>query len=258
MQTMNRNKTKRLHLEKPFLSSCEATVIEVDRERGIVLNQTIAYAESGGQEGDKGVIKIQDTNLKAIPFIYTKKGLGRLLFVDDFPTVHVDTPVYHIIEREHFNDFEIGMKVVVKIDIERRAKLTVSHTGIHLVLMGLEELYPDIYPRIIGCHIKETGARLDFFVEEKMTSTDIHQAQMFANRLIFEDITMTTFPHKDEPEAYYWQLKDTIYPCGGTHLISTGAVGAVEVSKKNLGKGKQRISFIFPNAVLPIQHYYEE
>ena len=38
--------------------------------------------------------------------------------------------------------------------------------------MGLESIYPDIYSRIIGCHIKETGARLDFVVEEKMTAEE--------------------------------------------------------------------------------------
>jgi len=252
------NKTERLHLGNPFLSSCMAQVIAIDPEQGIVLDRTVAYAEGGGQEGDRGVLEISADSDKVIPFIDAQKGSGRLLMLNDFPSIHVDTPVYHKVEEENLHHFHIGLTVRIKIDVERRAKLTVSHTGIHLVLMGLESIYPDIYSRIIGCHIKETGARLDFSVEEKMTAEDILQAQEFANHLILSDLEMQVFANEMESEAYYWRLNDTVYPCGGTHLNTTAAVGTVEVRKKNMGRGKQRVSFSFPNAILPTCQYYNE
>ena len=93
---------------------------------------------------------------------------------------------------------------MVKINTERRGKLTISHSGIHLVLMGLEEIYPGIYKSIKGCCIKETGARLDFAVDYRFSVDDISRVQDYVGNMIAMAKKMFVFPHKEEKEAWYW------------------------------------------------------
>lgn len=247
--------TKKLHLQHPYLKSAETIVTAIHETEGIVTESTIAFAESGGQEGDRGKITIMESNTE-VTFLDTQNGQGRPLNISDFHSIHVNVPVYHRVSEEDLGKFKVGQRVVVEIDTERRANLTSSHSCIHLGLMGLEQRYPDIYGRIRGCHIKEDSARLDFVVDDKMTSEDFEFANEFVNQLVQDDHSMLTYAHPDESEAYYWQLGDTIYPCGGTHLPSTGTLGEVQVSKKNLGKNAQRLIVKFPNHKPLVEPYY--
>lgn len=246
--------TKKLHLQNPLQSSNEAIITQIHPRNGIVTDATVAFSESGGQEGDKGIIRILESNQR-VPFSNTKKGVGETVFLKDFPSIQVRTPVYHLVAIEDLEKFKIGQKVLIEIDLERREKLTISHTAIHLALMGLETLFPDIYGRIKGCHIKEESARLDFHVKEKMTEEDFNIASSYANNLIEENHEILTYPHKDESEAYYWQLKSTIYACGGTHLARTGQLRNIHLNKKNLGKNAQRLVVTFPKAKVLTDRY---
>lgn len=249
-------KTVKLHHEYPFLTECEATVIAIDPEKGIVLDQTVSYPEMGGQLGDTGVLVVSHTsNVVEVNYTDTQKGVGRVLFLPDFPTIPVDTATYHKVAAEDLSKFFIGQKVTVKLNTERRGLLTISHSGIHLVLMGLEKIYPGIYKSIKGCGIKEAGARLDFGLDYKFTADDVARVQDYVGNMISLSKEMFVFPHKIEKEAWYWQMDDYIIPCGGTHLRNTSNIGEVTVKKENLGKSTQRMSFVFNNYKIPYDDY---
>lgn len=242
--------------DKPFIAQCNAVVTAIDPVKGIVLDQSIAYAESGGQLGDTGILCIDTNGVHTeIPFTDTQKGVGRMLLLKDFPTIPVETSTYHKVDPENVSRFYIGQRLTVKIDTERRGLLTISHSGIHLVLMGLEQRYPGIYSRIKGCSIKPDGARLDFHVENKFVPDDVTAVQDFVQNMISRDKEMVVYAHEQEPEALYWQLDDYAIPCGGTHLQSTGGIGEVLVKRENLGKATQRISYSFRNYKLPLYEY---
>ena len=53
--------TKKIFHDKPFVAQCNAVVTAIDPVKGIVLDQSIAYAESGGQLGYTVILCI-DTN----------------------------------------------------------------------------------------------------------------------------------------------------------------------------------------------------
>jgi alanyl-tRNA synthetase len=250
--------TKKLYLENQYLSNCEAEVIDIT-EKGIVFDQTVAFPEGGGQEGDYGTISIQKGGKQiVVPFIDTQSGFGKYLnYLDDFPSIHVNTPIYHKLNNEEdYQHLEIGDHAVIMIDIERRAKHAVNHTGIHLALMGVEQLYPGIYKNIKGALINEEYGRLDFFKEKQFTQYEIEEINKYVNKLIAADKPINVFPHEKEPEAWYWECDGYVIPCGGSHLSSTGALGTAIIKRKTKGKTTERIISQYPNAELNIAKYH--
>ena len=133
-------KTKKLYYEDNYLSSCVATVIDIDTEKGIVLDQTVAYPEGGGQVSDIGVITIGKHN---IPFFNCQKGIGKVLYLDDFPVVKVDTRIYHKVADDDYLLFKIGDIVTISIDIHQRIKATLYHSATHVALMALKKDIPN-------------------------------------------------------------------------------------------------------------------
>ena len=47
--------TDQLFAEDAYLSSCEATVVDI-RDEGVILDRTVFYARGGGQPGDTGIL----------------------------------------------------------------------------------------------------------------------------------------------------------------------------------------------------------
>jgi alanyl-tRNA synthetase len=250
---MNIKITNKHYYKEPYLSSLEAKIIDIIDNK-IILDKTIAFPEGGGQEGDRGVFIV---NNKEIPFFDTKKGLGKMLYIDNFPTIRVNTPVYHFINNDNLKYFKVDQKVIMQIDTIRRAKLSISHSGIHLVLMCLEKIFPNYEKRIYGASIKEDGARLDFRTTEKFKPEQMLQIENDVNQLIQQQIPIKVYPHQDEAEAWYWQCQDYICACGGTHLDNTKYIGKVKIKRKNLGKNGQRVSFTYDSNSYFQGYYYE-
>lgn len=245
--------TSKHYYIEPYADKLEAKIVDIEDNK-IVLDQTISFPEGGGQEGDRGVFIVDD---KEIPFFDTQKGLGRMLYIENFPAIQVDTPVYHFINKDDLKYFEIGKEVIVRINTIRRSKLSISHSGIHLVLMCLEKIFPDYEKRIYGASIKEDGARLDFRTTEKFKPEHMQQIENDVNHMIEQQIPIKVFQHQDEKEAWYWQCKDYVCACGGTHLDNTKYVGKVKVKRKNLGKNGQRVSFTYESDQYFQDKYYE-
>jgi len=246
-------KTQKIYYDEPYRSSLEATVVDI-KDNGIILDKTIAYPEGGGQEADRGVLIVDN---KEIEFYDAKKGLGRTIYLDDFPTIAVDNPIMHYIKEEDLSNFEIGKKVIVKIDTIRRAKLSISHSAVHIALMGVEKYFPKMEDKIYGAKIKEDSARLDFRTTYKFSQDDIAKIQEYANSVIEKNSNIEVFSHPKEPEALYWKLDWYKCPCGGTHIDNTKYIKSIRVKRKNLGKNGQRISVGFEVDNLFKDRFYE-
>lgn len=247
--------TSKLYYENPFLKKCEAT-IEAIRSGILILDKTVAFPEGGGQEGDRGEIILP--NGKSIQFCDTQKELGRTIFLRDFPTINVETKILHHIADEdvqHLADLKLGEKVNVIINVDRRERLTISHSASHILYMAINRVRPDAVDNIIGCHIKEDSARFDFAIPDRFTADEIESIQKISNEIIEGNFPIELYQHKEEPEAWFWKCNDVIIPCGGTHLSSTGRVVDISVGRKSLGKGKERIKCTFPNAIIDVSQY---
>src|SRR3989344_2482897 len=129
--------TEVLYLENSYLKECEATIIKVD-ENYIVLDKTIFYPTSGGQEGDKG--KLVRNN-----------GEFNVVFVKK-----IGEDISHEVNKE---GLKVGDKVKCILDWERRYKLMKYHTAAHILSAVFHK---EANALITGNQKDEGKARIDF------------------------------------------------------------------------------------------------
>jgi len=224
-----------------YARSCPATVVSAD-ERGIRLDRTVFYAESGGQLGDTGVLRFADG--RTMPIANTVKGDGH----DDvlhIPAAGAELPA-------------VGAVVTAEIDWDRRHRLMRMHTCLHL-------LSSIITGDVTGGQVSDGKGRLDFNLPD--TSLDKVHITAELNRLIREDHTVQARWITDEELAAKPELVRTmsvkppmgtgrvrllevdgvdLQPCGGTHVARTGEIGTVEVTKiENKGRQNRRVNIAF-------------
>ncbi len=93
----------------------------------------------------------------------------------------------------------------------------------------------------IGAHIAEDKARIDFRWDENIAKA-LPRLEQEAMRIIKENQPILSDFEDEGNERRYWKIKGlSPVPCGGTHLLTTGEVGAIALKRKNIGKGKERI-----------------
>jgi misacylated tRNA(Ala) deacylase len=226
---------------EPYTKSCEAKVVSAD-ERGIRLDRTVFYAESGGQMGDTGVLRLADG--RSIQIANTVKGNGH----DD--VVHVPAPGSELPAA--------GATVNAEIDWERRHRLMRMHTCLHL-------LSSIIKGDVTGGQVSDGKGRLDFNLPD--TALDKVHITTELNRLVREDHpvqprwitdeelmakpelvrTMSVKPPMGSGRVRLLEIEGVdLQPCGGTHVARTGEIGAVEVTKiENKGRQNRRVNIAF-------------
>jgi Ser-tRNA(Ala) deacylase AlaX len=140
-----------------------------------------------------------------------------------------------------------GDPVRVMIDWVRRYRLMRLHFAAELVLeltyrrcTGIEK---------VGAHIAEDKSRIDFAWSESLTPL-LPAIQQEAAGLIAADHTITSAFSDAAAGRRYWEIVGFArVPCGGTHLRRTGEVGVIELRRKNLGRGKERIEIALQDAL---------
>lgn len=247
--------TKKLYYEDMFLKKCEAQVLDINGTK-VICNQTVAFPEGGGQIGDCGVIVCE--NGDTIPFVDTQKGVGEIIHLSNGYDIQINTPVYHICDSQVLEKsiIEPGMKVTILIDINHRIRTTTLHSALHLVLMGVVELRPELTNRIKGCRIATDKARIDFFCKDKFTTDEILFINKYCQQLIDDNLEIKRYLYQNQNEAWIWKCKDFECPCGGTHVVSTGQLGQINVRRKNVGKTTERLIVMLNDTKISENLYY--
>ena len=218
---------------------------------GVLLNQTVFYAESGGQVGDTGRIHLG----REISFRVedTQKKLGGLY-------VH-----YGQLEK---GALQRGQAVLLEVDHERRSSIRANHSATHLLHEALRET--------LGDHVAQKGSlvddgrlRFDFSHSKPMNEDEIAVVEEMANQIIMQNSPVETrlmavddaiaagamalFGEKYGDEvrvvsmgtAIEGEKAGKVYSlelCGGTHVRRTGEIGLVRViSEGAVASGVRRI-----------------
>ena len=242
--------TRKRYYEDDSLGQCEARVIKIEADM-IELDATVAFPEGGGQEADHGTITLK--NGRALRFIDARKMYGHSPGIEGFPDVQVGGVIWHKVHPDDvpfLNELHVDDSVMVAIDTDRRARLTLSHTASHILYVAVGIVRPDAVKATLGCHIRTDGARFDFGVNERFTPEQVSQIEACANELVARDVAIAMSAHSQEPDLRSWHCEQNQIACGGTHLDRTGPVGRLVVKRKSLGSGKERLSCSFPDAVI--------
>lgn len=229
--------TELLFREDAYLRQCEATVVE-SGDGAIVLDRTVFYPLGGGQPGDTGRISWDGGSAAVVD---TRKGDAGA--------------VRHLVE-EGADSLAPGTPVRAEIDWDRRYKHMRMHTAMHLI----GTLIPF---GVTGGNISESRSRLDFDMPQsadKVQVTAELQELVKANHAISsrwisdEELeaqpdlvrTLAVQPPKGAGRVRLVDIEGLdLQPCGGTHLKSTGEVGAARVSKvENKGKHNRRLNIV--------------
>ncbi len=206
--------TKKIFWENPYLTELE-THVATSCNNDVTLEKTIFYALSGGQESDAGTIadyRVLEARKDKHDIIYTLEGV---------------------------NDLQPGNPVLVKIDWQRRYRLMRLHFAAEIVLELTYRHFGKIQK--IGAHIAEDKARIDFEWHENFAK-DLPTIKQQALALIESDREIVSAFSDEAMGKRYWEISGFArVPCGGTHLKKTSEVGEIELKRKNIGKGKERI-----------------
>ncbi len=226
-----------------------ANVLEQNKRNILILNQSAVYPTSGGQQHDKGTIRIE-----GIDDVFQLKNAEK-----------VGKVVLHILDKEIpvETDALKGRKVAVSIDRERRNQLRAHHTGTHIVFAATR--------KVLGPHIWQNGAKktveqahLDITHYKSITKEEEQAIENEANRIINNCVTINKyFMNKADAEKQYGfhLYQGGIVPgnslrvvniegvdteaCCGTHCDNTAEVGWVRILKtQRVSDGIVRLYYV--------------
>ena len=206
--------THKVFWDDPYQVELESTVSRVDGPC-IELEETIFYAESGGQESDAGTIGgIQVIKAE-------KQGLS----------------IVYTLEREP--NFQAGAVVTTQIDWARRYALMKLHFAAEVILEVVTHRFPEMTK--VGAHISADKSRIDFEWHESIKPL-LPELQQQAQSVIDSHADIISDFSDTSEQRRYWKVDGFAQvPCGGTHLKNTSEVGRIQLKRKNIGKGKERI-----------------
>jgi len=231
--------TECLFRDDAYLKSCDARVLALTEQGGVILDRTVFYATSGGQPGDTGVIIAQDgTRIPISTAIYTDAAKSEIAHV----VVSGPTPP------------KIGDSVTAEVDWDKRYARMRMHTALHLLSAVLPYA-------VTGGSVGEVESRLDFDIPEagldkgaitakvaEMIATNatvssrwITDAELEANPGLVK--TMSVKPPMGTGRVRLIEIAGLdLQPCGGTHVRATGEIGAVRVTQiEKKGKQNRRV-----------------
>jgi misacylated tRNA(Ala) deacylase len=228
-----------LFRENSYLKSCDARVAALTDQGGIILDQTVFYATSGGQPGDTGVLSTSTG--ERIP-------LETAIYTDAAKTEIAHLPA------AGSPALKIGDAVNVTIDWERRYARMRMHTALHLLSAVLPYA-------VTGGSVGDSESRLDFDIPEAGLDKDtitakvnemiasnaavtvrwITDAELDANPGLVK--TMSVKPPMGTGRVRLVEIAGLdLQPCGGTHVRATGEIGAVRVTQiEKKGKLNRRV-----------------
>jgi len=230
--------TECLFREDSYLKSCDARVIGLTDQGGIVLDRTVFYATSGGQPGDTGVLT---TVAGVIP-------IEAAVYIDSAKSEIAHVPAAGA------PALKAGDTVTATIDWDKRYARMRMHTALHLLSAVLPYA-------VTGGSVGDTESRLDFDIPEAGLDKDtitakvaemiasnapvnsrwITDAELDANPGLVK--TMSVKPPMGTGRVRLIEIAGLdLQPCGGTHVRTTGEIGAVRVTQiEKKGKQNRRV-----------------
>jgi alanyl-tRNA synthetase len=235
--TADTGKILALYRDGKFVDSLAA-----GEKASIVLDRTPFYAESGGQVGDQGMLRIDNQ-----------------AYFKVFDTIKQGHMHLHLGKLEK-GALKINDEVHAEIDAKRRAATVLNHTATHLLHMVLKQ--------VLGEHAIQKGSlvdpdrlRFDFSHSSPLTAEELRQVEQRVNDEIRANHTSTVrittpdeavksgavalFGEKYGSKVRVVSFGPSVELCGGTHAEHTGDVGIFKItSESGVAAGIRRIEAV--------------
>ena len=221
----------------------EAQVVKAEEgEDGQVwffLDRTPFYAEAGGQVGDRGRIESKDFVVE----------------VENVQKAHGG-----IVHRGHLVEGEIAAlngRVAARVDRQARMDAERNHTATHLLHESLRQTLGDHVGQM-GSLVAPDRLRFDFSHFAAVEPEQLREIEERVNEQIRADLAVSTFQEELEKakamgaQALFGEKYDdqvrvvrigdfSLELCGGTHVRSTGEIGAFDLlSESGIAAGVRR------------------
>jgi alanyl-tRNA synthetase len=208
----------------------------------VVLDDTPFYGESGGQVGDKGILKTAAGVFSVSDTQKYGKAIGHQGSLNS-------------------GKLSVGDSVEAEVDIARRDRIRLNHSATHLLHAALRQ--------VLGKHVAQKGSlvndnylRFDFSHFEAMKPEEIRQVEDLVNAQIRRNLPIQTtimdleeakekgamalFGEKYEDSVRVLTMGDfSTELCGGTHASRTGDIGLFRIqSESGTAAGIRRIEGI--------------
>ncbi|HDQ6559380.1 TPA: alanine--tRNA ligase [Escherichia coli O87:H16] len=235
-----------------FVDGKAVDAINAGQEAVVVLDQTLFYAESGGQVGDKGELK----------------GANFSFAVED--TQKYGQAIGHI-GKLAAGSLKVGDAVQADVDEARRARIRLNHSATHLMHAALRQ--------VLGTHVSQKGSlvndkvlRFDFSHNEAMKPEEIRAVEDLVNAQIRRNLPIETnimdleaakakgamalFGEKYDERVRVLSMGDfSTELCGGTHASRTGDIGLFRIiSESGTAAGVRRIEAVTGEGAITTVH----
>jgi len=232
-----------LFRDDSYLKDCQARVVAITEQGGIVLDRTVFYANSGGQPGDSGSFTgLDGTRIAIETAVFTDAAKSEIAHVPA-----AGSPA-----------LKPGDAITAAIDWDKRYARMRMHTALHLLSSALPYA-------VTGGSVGESESRLDFDIPEAGLDKDAITTQV--NEMITSNAAVSSRWISDDELAANPGLVKTmsvkppmgtgwvrlievanldLQPCGGTHVRATGEIGPVRVTQiEKKGKQNRRVRLAF-------------
>jgi len=238
------------HVLALYADGVSVQELKAGQEGIVVLDTTPFYAESGGQVGDQGEIR-----------------MGANVFdVEDTLKIQAEVFGHHGVLRA--GSLKVGDTVDAQVDTVKRARTIRNHSATHLMHKALRE--------VLGSHVQQKGSlvdpdktRFDFSHGAPLTLDEIAKVEMIVNREILENHAtqaqhmsfddavkhgaMALFGEKYGDSVRVLDIGSSKELCGGVHVTRTGDIGLFKiVSEGGVAAGIRRVEAVTGEGALAL------
>ncbi len=236
----------RQRVSQPGMVSVET--LQASEQGLVILDRTPFYAESGGQVGDTGLLRVGDAELAVLDT--QKQG---------------DAFLHQV--RVQKGQVAVGDTLEARVDKRRRRQIADNHSATHLLHAALRQ--------VLGEHVQQKGSlveaerlRFDFSHFDALTPAQLAEIEALVNEQIRANLPVETrlmsadeakasgamalFGEKYGEVVRVLSMGDfSVELCGGTHVSRTGDIGLFKiVSEGGVAAGVRRIEAVAGEAAL--------
>lgn len=229
-------------VQEIFVNNESVNVIKQGDMGLVILNQTPFYAESGGQVGDRGMLKsaqatfeVGDTQKQANAHAHIGKQIS--------------------------GELKVGESIHAHADAKHRQAVVLNHSATHLMHAALR--------KVLGEHVQQKGSlvaadrlRFDFSHDEPIGDDELKTIEDMVNHQIrmnteatansmskdkaLEAGAMALFGEKYGDEVRVLSIGEfSVELCGGTHVKRAGDIGVFKIlSETGIASGVRRIEAV--------------